>query len=131
MYDSPRSLQEACVDFICENLEALCTPVLQHTSSGIFEGSRCKLWCKFLTMTGCVLIMHNLPFGFEYLMKYNSWHCDSDQVFEAGIFPPCTVGHTFLSVLLCTCTVIIAAKYAKYDKNNICSIFKMNIRSSL
>jgi hypothetical protein len=37
MYDSPRSLQEACVDFICENLEALCevTPVFQQTSSGI------------------------------------------------------------------------------------------------
>ncbi|PSN40433.1 Protein zyg-11 B [Blattella germanica] len=32
MYDSPRSLQEACMDFICENLEALCevTPVLHH-----------------------------------------------------------------------------------------------------
>jgi hypothetical protein len=40
MYDSPRSLQEACVDFICENLEALCevTPVLQQTSTGIFGG---------------------------------------------------------------------------------------------
>jgi len=38
MYDSPRSLQEVCVDFICENLEALCdlTPVIQQTSSGIF-----------------------------------------------------------------------------------------------
>jgi len=38
MYDSPRSLQEVCVDFICENLEALCdlTPVIQQISSGIF-----------------------------------------------------------------------------------------------
>jgi hypothetical protein len=38
MYDSPRSLQEACVDFICENLEALCevAPVFQQTSTGIF-----------------------------------------------------------------------------------------------
>lgn len=35
MYDSPRSLQEVCVDFICENLEALCdlTPVIQQISS--------------------------------------------------------------------------------------------------
>ncbi|PNF20924.1 zyg-11-like protein B [Cryptotermes secundus] len=41
MYDSPRSLQEACVDFICENLEALCevTPVFQQTSSAVNTGS--------------------------------------------------------------------------------------------
>ena len=39
MYDSPRSLQEACMDFICENLEALCeiTPVL-HQQSTITSG---------------------------------------------------------------------------------------------
>jgi hypothetical protein len=59
MYDSPRSLQEACVDFICENLEALCevTPVLQQTSSGIFGGVKMQIM---------VLVPHHARLCFDH-----------------------------------------------------------------
>ncbi|GLH07966.1 Protein zer-1 homolog [Gryllus bimaculatus] len=38
MYDSPSSLQEACVDFICENLEALCETSPVNASTSTAEG---------------------------------------------------------------------------------------------
>lgn len=49
MFESPRSLQEVCVDFICDNVLALCefhssnsgrtnfNPILTASSEGIYQ----------------------------------------------------------------------------------------------
>lgn len=56
MYDSPSSLQEVCVDFICENLDILCeTTVFDKTiPSAVDESEICEeqKQCHKITSSG-------------------------------------------------------------------------------
>lgn len=46
MYDSPGSLQDVCVDFICENLETLCDRASSLPVTSKFESSPDDTTCE-------------------------------------------------------------------------------------